>query len=503
MNNNESKIPFLLQRIALLIFAILPLALALYYQTRYLLETWDAFLFVRIGLITGILLIPLIVVLIKDDIWTSVERTGYMPFLWVVALGVSLRLILVPLLSTNFTSDFEDIHNFAVDVVSGKPLANLANYPSIPWATHLNMTGLVLSLVYRIFGASFTIAKMFMVVMSALTIWLIYLMGRDLANTRTGFVAASLYGTLPSLIGYTGIPSGENIALPLITLAILLYIRAQRTENHKLSYSISLYILCGITIGLVDWFRPGGIILIAALVISDVLYLTRNNIFPRRVFTLSGLVSSYLIVSALSVVISENFFDRQVLSTSQKIGYFVLIGLNPISGGEINLEDRDIAFQAYERFKEDNAAANDYLLQLAMQRLQGESILDLFRSKFILAWSNQKQMFDMALNGSNDQELMDVLSAIEGLIFLLITFFIGVNMYTSIIKRSPPAIFAMQLFILGSAMGLLILEVQNRYTIITFPYMILLGTLGMKDTIAFIFRTSEPIDMPEMIGNLP
>jgi hypothetical protein len=501
MNYSDSKLSFLLQRIALVIFAVLPPGLALYYQTRYLLDTWDAFSFVRIGLITGILLIPLIAILIKDDLWASIERTGYAPLLWVVMLGVALRLILVPLLSTNFTSDFEDIHNFAIDVVSGKPFANLANYPSIPWATHLNMTGLVLSLVYRIFGASFTTAKMFMVLMSGLTIWFIYLTGRDLANARTGFVAASLYGTLPSLIGYTGIPSGENIALPLITLALLFYVRAQRVENHNLFRSVLMYILCGITIGLVDWFRPGGIILIAALLLSDLLYMTRNNIVPQRIYTLSGLVISYLIVSAMSVIISQNFFQTRVLSTSQKIGYFVLIGLNPVSGGEINLEDRDIAFQAYERFKDDNAAANDYLLQLAIQRLQGESIVDLFRSKFSLAWSNHKQLFDMALNGSNDHELVGVLSAMEGLIYLFITAFAGVNVYTSLLRRSHPAVFAMQLFILGSTLGLLILEVQNRYTIITFPYMILLASLGMVDAISFMFRAAYPENTTGLIEN--
>ena len=491
MNYSDSKLSFLLQRIALVIIAILPLGLSLYYQTRYLLNTWDIFLFFRIGLITGILLTPLIAILIKDDLWASIEQTGYVQLLWVVLLGVALRLILVPLLSTNFTSDFEDIHNFAVDVVSGKPFANLANYPSIPWATHLNMTGLVLSLVYRIFGASFTTAKMFMVVMSGLTIWFIYLAGRDLANARVGFVAASLYGALPSLIGYTGIPSGENIALALITLAILLYIRAQRTENPKLSNSIFVYILCGVTIGLVDWFRPGGIILVAALVISDLLYMTRNSIFPYRLYTLSGLVISYLIVSAMSVAISEKFFQAPVLSTSQKIGYFVLIGLNPASEGEINLEDRDIAFQAYDRFKDDNATANRYLIQLALQKLQGESVLDLFRSKFIAAWSNHKQLFDMALNGSNDQEIMGVMSAIEGIVYLLITAFAGVNVYMSFIKRSHPAVLAMQLFILGSTLGLLILEVQNRYTIITFPYLILMGSLGMKDALSLVIKAKN------------
>ena len=39
----------------------------------------------------------------------------------------------------------------------------------------------------------------------------------------------------------------------------------------------------------------------------------------------------------------------------------------------------------------------------------------------------------------------------------------------------------MQLFLLGFAIWQLILEVQNRYGIITFPYLILLGSLERSD----------------------
>jgi hypothetical protein len=62
-------------------------------------------------------------------------------------------------------------------------------------------------------------------------------------------------------------------------------------------------------------------------------------------------------------------------------------------------------------------------------------------------------------------------------------------------------VFAMQLFILGSTLGLLILEVQNRYTIITFPYMILLGSLGMVDAFSFVFKAAGSKDPPGLIEN--
>ena len=191
----QARLPFFLQRIALLIFSILPVGPAFVAQLGYLLDNGSIFLFLRMAFLVGVLLLPLVLILLRDDLCNSIEGGGYAPLLWVVMLSIALRLIVIPLLSTNFTSDFEDIHNFAVDVVSGNPYANLSNYPSIPWATHLNMTGLVMSIVYRIFGTGFATAKMFMLVLSTLTVWLVYLTGREIAGARTGFIAASIYGS--------------------------------------------------------------------------------------------------------------------------------------------------------------------------------------------------------------------------------------------------------------------------------------------------------------------
>ena len=170
MDNQLTKLSFTMQRIALVIFSILPIGLSLVAQLGYLFGQWSFFQLFRIGLFAVVLILPLIVILIKDQVWNSVADKKYLPLLWVLIFSIALRLIVLPLLSTNFTSDFEDIHNFAVDVVSGHPYANLSNYPSIPWATHLNMTGLTMSVVYRIFGASFATAKMFMLVLAVLNV---------------------------------------------------------------------------------------------------------------------------------------------------------------------------------------------------------------------------------------------------------------------------------------------------------------------------------------------
>jgi 4-amino-4-deoxy-L-arabinose transferase-like glycosyltransferase len=502
MKPTPPKMSFFLQRIALIIFSFLPIGLAIYYQLLYLSNNWTIFSLIRIGLLVAVFFFPLIVLLIKDDVWHSIEEMGYVPLLWVTFVAIALRLIVLPLLSTNFSSDMADIHAFAVDVASGQPFANLHNYQGIPRATHLNMTGLVMSVIYRIVGASFATAKTFMVVLVALTVWLIYLAGKQLAGARVGFIAASIYGTFPSLVCYSGVLSGEHFSLPLMALAILLYGRIKKSEKDNLAYSLIGYALCGITIGLVDWFRPGGIILLVALVITDLIYLTREKPFYHQLVPLGLLIISYFAVSSLAVTISERFFHTDILSTFQMRGNFIFVGLSTKDNGTLNLEDGLFALETYKRFGDDTAAANDYLIKLAIERLRGqpvESVLELFQSKFMRVWSNHQQLFQISLNGSNDQEFVGIMSAIDSFVYLVITLFIGINIYSSFLKRSQPGVFAMQLFLLGFAIWELILEVQNRYGIITFPYLILLGSLGMNDLMLLIHNVKRDSSLLESV----
>ncbi len=494
MNPTQTKLPFFLQRIALVIFVFLPICFSLFVQLQYLSGNWGISLFIRMALFVGIFFLPLFAILIKDDLWHTIEATGYIPLVWVIVLAIALRLLVLPLLSTNFSSDMLDVHLFAVDVVSGHPFANLKNYQGIPWAVHLDMTGLLTSLVYRIFGASFATAKTFMVILAGLTVWLVYLAGKQFAGARVGLIAASLYGTLPSLVCYSGVLSGEHIALLLITLSILLYGRIRKSDDNRLLYRVAGYILCGITVGLIDWFRPGGIILLTALTISDVIYWARDKVFYRQLIPLGLFVLSYLTVSHMGVTISERFFQTDIMSAVEQSGHFILLGLNPVHKGVINNEDRAIAFEVYQRFGDDNTAANLYLVRMAIDRLKGQSVLALFRSKFELLWSYHWQLFQISLNGSNDHEVVRLMSDIDSFIYLLVTIFIGINVFSSFRNRSEPAVFAMQLFILGFAIWSLILEAQNRYTIITFPYQILLGALGMRDLGIFLAaRLKRPI----------
>ena len=72
---------------------------------------------------------------------------------------------------------------------------------------------------------------------------------------------------------------------------------------------------------------------------------------------------------------------------------------------------------------------------------------------------------------------------VEVFLYLMIMIFIGVHAIKTMLQRSSPEVFVMQLFVLGFALLLLLVEVQNRYVIVAFPYLILLGAVGLEESL--------------------
>jgi len=481
--------PLLLQRVVLAIFIVMPVTLALLAQALFLVRTWDIFKAVQIFLLFGVLLAPLILLFTNPSIWTLLEKHEGWLVVWVIAIAIGLRLIFLPLISTDFISDMADIHSFAGEIIAGT--ADVNNYPNISYAAYLSLTSLVLSFVYKIFGVSTTAAKFFLVLLFVLTTWLVYLTGRKIAGTKVGFFAALTYATLPSLICFTGVLTGDHFALPFLVLAILIQAYLYKSDLSNSYYVLAGYALCGIAIGFVDWFRPFGMILLLAMILSTLIFQFRRGMFLRLVLALSVLIVCYFGVSKLASVVTKNVFHARTLTTFQKVGSHLLVGLNPDSRGSVTLEDGITIGETYERYGNDYAAINRYLIQTAFTRLDGEKLANLFIEKFDIMWSSHIELFDYALFGSNDQEIVYLMADFESLLYLALTAFILLGAIKSFRDGAHPAIFTMQLFLLGFAILMLVFEAQNRYIVVVLPYSILLGILGVNDMFPVMGKSSS------------
>jgi 4-amino-4-deoxy-L-arabinose transferase-like glycosyltransferase len=480
-NPSKPNAAIILQRLLLLIFIIFPVTLAIVAQGISLVHSWNFIKTVQVSLLVAVFLTPVVAVFTNHSFWAAIEKSEKSLVVWIIATAIGVRIILIPLISTDFVSDMRDIHLFAVDIYAGDPFANLDKYRYIPHATYLTMSGYVLSFVYQIFGASTAVAKLFLAFLSVLTTWLIYLVGKEIANTRVGLVGSFLYATLPSLICYTGVLVGDHFAIPLIVLAILIYARLFRPGHNKTIDILIGYALCGTVIGFVDWFRPIGVLLLISLSISLFIQELKKRAFFQMALALSVLAISFFTISKLATAITESIFKIEVFTISQRIGAYLLTGLNPESSGGLTIDDGRIIGETYRDFGADYAGANRYLIETAFARLEDGDLPKLLIEKFDLMWSNHIALFDYALIGSNDQEIVYLMAHFEALLFIVVNLFIVVGAIISFVKGSYPAVLTMQLFMLGFALLMLVMEVQNRYIVIVLPYSVLLGVMGFDD----------------------
>lgn len=197
-------------------------------------------------------------------------------------------------------------------------------------------------------------------------------------------------------------------------------------------------------------------------------------------------VVSYNLVSQIPLHISETLFERRIMSSSDRLGESLLVGLNPVFKGVNNLNDWDIIATARKKFGEDFNGYRQYLIAVALSRVAPAELISIFTEKFTRIWSNHEQLFFFAAYGSNDQELLDLLRNIDIIITWILSLFalIGVLSF----RKNPPFTpkLAISLFILGFTIMTLLLEAQNRYITLLIPYWILLASLGFRQIIDWL-----------------
>lgn len=78
-------------------------------------------------------------------------------------------------------------------------------------------------------------ARLLQVLMSTVTVWLVFLLGRDLFDRRAGLVAAGLFAFDPVFIGYTHLLWAETQLALLNTAMLLLLLRGVREDSWRLA----------------------------------------------------------------------------------------------------------------------------------------------------------------------------------------------------------------------------------------------------------------------------
>lgn len=244
--------------------------------------------------------------------------------LWIAGVGLLFRLLFI--LETQHTpfvqnlfSDSKIYNDFALDIVRNNNwLGNEAFFmaPVYPY---------FLAFVYKIFGESIYLIRLIQSLFSTATIFIIYLIARNLFSKRAGFIAAVISAFYSSFIFYSGLILSETLQIFFAAIFVLTLSINFKNEKRK-------YLWIGIWLGILALFRANILIFAPAFILFFFLSEKTSKSARSRFNEIMKFVLGIAIV-ILPVTIRNYFVSDDLVLLTSNGGINFYIGNNEKSIG--------------------------------------------------------------------------------------------------------------------------------------------------------------------------
>lgn len=261
-----------------------------------------------------------------------------------------------------------------------------------------------LSILFRLFGTGVSVGQYANVVLSVVTVLLVYRTGRLAGGRLAGLTALLLSAFWPSQVLYSTQLASEFLFSFLMMLGVYLFVLSLKVCSAQMAhpgFGVLLYIAIGVVLGFCATVRPMALIVVITTILC---------IFPQKLFlsaeksqnpSISLMIISrgwmrclvvllcYVLITAGTNITIQQTVDRKLASGSTSFGYNLLVGLNTASEGGWNAEDANYLYDTYAATG-DAGQAHLACRDLAVQRLKGglDGMFNLFLRKYQVLWGN-------------------------------------------------------------------------------------------------------------------
>ena len=165
----------------------------------------------------------------KENQLRKIQDSTYY-LLAIILIGFFVRLIYVlsvgKNLFFNYLSDAGLYHSWALEIIQTG---------SSRWASFMGpLYPNLISIIYRITGTSQTNVLIFQALLDAVTVYIVYLIGRELIKKEAGLVAAGIYALYGPAIFYTGLGMTSTLLAFFNALICFLIVRAYKKNDNYL-----------------------------------------------------------------------------------------------------------------------------------------------------------------------------------------------------------------------------------------------------------------------------
>lgn len=405
----------------------------------------------------------------------------------VLCASVLVRVRYVQTMPMAPLSDYKTYYEIAQMLNNGTLLKNGAGYCDyVAMFPHVLGYPLVLSVVFRIFGASVAAAQNFNIVLAVCSEFVAWRISRRLAGRIGGLFSLCAAAFWPSQILYSNFVASEYPFTFLLLCCVWLFVASLEDYDGSTLHPWHCFLeLAGLgaLLAFAGVIRPLAVLFLISVLIAMLpgrltLPARLRNDLPLGLRLIGSGWKRCLVVLCAYLLLSGFFsmgvgytVNRELASGSASFGYNLLVGLNTQSYGGWNQEDADFL---YDSFDATGSATEAHLTcrDLAMKRLtqSPKATFNLMVHKFEVLWGNDDYGASWNILFMDQQhnltswrktflyQMMDV-SDLYYLVMLALAGILGIFLWI----KKPNASYSLVLLFLGTAALHLLVENQNRY----------------------------------------
>lgn len=388
-----------------------------------------------------------------------------------------IKTLWITLTSTIPVSDFGLMYNAAKDVCNGN-FSNFHNFEYFARFPHDSITVLYFSLFYKLNENPLFIVKLFNVLLSTISVYIMYRIVKELFGYKSALVSALLFSLFPPFIMYNSQMLSENMAIPFYLASMYFFIKYIKDTNKYL-----WIILSGLTLAGGNLFRMVGIIFL----IAYVMYMAIYKGFKSSIKSIPMLIFMFIMPVYLTstILLNSGITETNLWQPKETSLTSVLKGTNMTSFGFWNKEDAEIPI----KYNYDNKKVKEECIRLIKDRLLNSppyKVIGLYIGKLggELGFSDLNS-YEFTVLDSNDTIGTNLIRYFSFTLLILINAYYIFLLYSSLmyLKKNKTAAVEMNLFLIisfGFICFYLISEVQPRYSFIYCWTFVILATAGLK-----------------------
>jgi len=201
--------------------------------------------------------------------------------------------------------------NIAANLAEGRMQQFALKYT---WVPHPPLYFMVLAILLKTLGQTILTLRLYSVACSAITAFLVYLIGKKLGDEKTGILAAFIYAIAPSAVFWNRMGFAHNQLMLLGVLTLYLLLEHRTTGRQNLLYLASLTsVLCFIT-------EYAGITFMAAVFLTTSIH--HRKMLKTVALLLAIPLACYFI---LMTYLSGEWFISDLAFSFGRVNPFILI----------------------------------------------------------------------------------------------------------------------------------------------------------------------------------